>query len=158
MKSSPFRSGRTLALMSTFVFFGLFSTSNAQTIIGKWKGISTTIYLTPEGSAKTGKKMQVNLLAETGTILMELRSGHTFTITSSLVNDPTVNIIEGTWALTNDQLTLTSGPKYQTKNGNDSKTKSILIIGDELIIKENLPPGKMAIMMADRIETKYKKI
>jgi len=107
MKSKFFLFVYKVALITNFAIPGnsFVSKCDAQFIVGKWKGVSTTIYLTTEGAARTGKKMQVNLWAEMGTIIMELRSEHTFTIMISSINDPTVKTSEGTWALAGDQLT-----------------------------------------------------
>lgn len=145
--------GTCIAIFLILGYSGM-SACEAQSIVGKWKGIASTIYYTEEGAAKSGMKIQVNSLAEMGLVIMEFNSAHTFKSTSSVINDTKVNTLEGTWTLSGDQLNLTVDPKYHPVKGHDSKTSTILIAGNTLIITENAPPNRTV----NKMETKYQKI
>jgi hypothetical protein len=156
MKSNFFLFNLRVVFIAGFLILGLTCSTkcNAQSIVGRWKCISNTIYYTTEGSTKSGTKVQVNSLAEMGVVIIEFNSGHHFRKTSSVINDPTVNTLEGTWTLSGDQLSLTTDPKYHPIKGHESKTSSIVISGNTIVMTENLPLNKMV----SKMETKLQKM
>ena len=156
MKSTTRQFISKVAWITGFTILGCSAMSKceAQSIVGKWNAISTTIYYSDEGSARTGMKIQVTTLADMGVVTMEFYSSHTFKTTTSVINDPKVNTLEGTWTFTGDQLNVTVDPKYHPVKGHESKTSTILITGNTLLITENTPPTRLV----NKMVTKYQKI
>jgi Lipocalin-like domain len=133
---------------------GLSIICKAQSIEGKWQGMSYTYYYSKAGADKYGKSSQTTSLADIGTVIIEYISDHTFITTNQVFNSTVVNTLKGTWQLKGDQLTITAGPEYHTRKGHESKTSTIILSANKLIVVENGPPGNAITKM----ETTYQKM
>jgi hypothetical protein len=126
-----------------FLCSGIADKCDAQAIIGKWKIISTTILFTPEGAAKQGQQSRVSPVAGSVSIIAEFKGDHTYIKTSTEKNNPKINILEGTWNLTGDQLTIIIDPKYNPEKGHESMTQNLLITGNSMSVTQNETNNKM---------------
>lgn len=116
---------------------------NAQSIVGKWKGISVKNYFSPEGAKMMGKSMEEKTSKEAGNSNIEYKADHTFIMTFSAPNSSEVTTMKGTWSLTGDQLKLTLEPKYNPQK--ITTTSSILINGNTMITTAIMPPRSRVI-------------
>ena len=102
-----------------------FAKCDAQSIVGKWKGVSVKNYYSAEYAKEVGKPMIEKSAKETGNSTIEYKSDHTFIMTFSAINDPEVTTMKGTWNLTGDQLKLTLEPTYNPRKMTTTATVSI---------------------------------
>jgi hypothetical protein len=151
-----FRRTLIFRLLPVLTLLGLISiiSCKAQVIEGKWKGISYTYYYSKEGADKYGKSSQTTSLADMGSVIVEYKPDHTFITTNQVISSTVINTLKGSWQLQGDQLTLTAGPEYHTRKGHESKTSTIILSANKLIIVESGPPGNTITKM----ETTYQKM
>ena len=134
----------TFALKALFVIIFItvaiagFTKCDAQSIVGKWNGVSVKNYFGAEYAKMMGKPMEEKTAKETGNSTVEYKSDHTFIMTFSGVNDPEVTTMTGTWSLTGDQLKLTLEPKYNPQKM--TTTATISINGNTLVTTAVMPP------------------
>ena len=102
-----------------------FTKCDAQSIVGKWSGVSVKNYFSAEYAKVAGKSMEEKTVKEAGSSAIEYKSDHTFIMTFSALNDPQVTTIKGTWNLTGDQLKSTLEPKYNPRKMTTTATVSI---------------------------------
>ena len=105
--------------------FAAFTKCDAQSIVGKWNGVSVKNYFSAEYAKVAGKSMEEKTVKEAGNSAIEYKSDHTFIITFSALNDPEVTTMKGTWSLTGDQLKTTLEPKYNPQKMTTTATVSI---------------------------------
>lgn len=151
-----FRSALLFRLLPLLIFFGASSItrSQAQTVEGKWKGMSYTYYYSKEGAVKYGKPSQTVSLSDMGTVIIEYKPDHTFVTTNQVITSTIVNTLKGGWQVKGDQLTITAEPTSHTVKGHGSKTSTIILSANKLIIVEDAPPGNLIAKM----ETTYQKM
>ena len=140
-KTSPI-----LKVLFVFTFitigFASFTTCTAQSIVGKWKGVSLKSFYTPEYAKMTGKKIVEEKTAkEAGESWGEYKSDHTFIMSFSAPNSSEVTTMKGTWSLMGDQLKSTLEPKYNP--GKITSTATISINGNTMVTTAVSPPGGM---------------
>lgn len=114
-----------IAIVCITVGFAGVTKCNAQSIVGKWNGVSVKNYFSAEYEKVTGKSMEEKTVKEAGNSAIEYKPDHTFIMTFSAPNDPEVTTIEGTWSLTGDQLKTTLEPKYNPQKMTTTATVSI---------------------------------
>jgi hypothetical protein len=151
-----FRSTLFFKLFPLLIFLGSTSiiSCRAQTVDGKWKGISYTYYYSKEGAVKYGKPSQTVSLSDMGTVIIEYKSDHTFITTNQVISSTVINTMKGGWRVQGDQLTLTTEPGSHTVKGHESKTTTIILSANKMIIVDNAPPGNPIAKM----ETTYQRM
>jgi len=117
----------TLKTLLAILVVGLssFTVCEAQSIVGKWKGVSVKNFYSAEYAKQTGKTMEEKLQKDAGTSDIEYKSDHTFVMNFSTVNSPEVTTMKGTWSLTGDQLKSTLEIQYNPQKTTTTATVSI---------------------------------
>jgi hypothetical protein len=110
----------------------------AQSIVGKWKGVSVKNYFSAEYAKVAGKPMEEKTTKEAGNSAIDFKSDHTFVMTFSAPNDPEVTTMAGTWTLTGDQLKSTLEATYNPRKV--ETTATISITGNTLTMTATIPP------------------
>ncbi len=98
---------------------------DAQSVVGKWKGISVKNYYSAEYAKIRGKNMEEMTAKEIGNSTIEYKADHTFILTFSSINNPTVTTMKGAWSMAQDQLTLTLEPQYNPRKTTTAATFNI---------------------------------
>ena len=129
-----------------------FTYCQAQSIVGKWKMVSTTSYFTAEGAAKQGKDTYTNAVPSTASIISEFKPDHTYLTTTSSASSPTPHMLGGNWSLTGDRLTITVDPKYKPGKELESSTITISITGNTMIMTNNIIANPMVSKMTTKAE------
>lgn len=122
---SAFSLKALLVIICIIVGFAGFTKCDAQSILGKWNGVSVKNYFSDEYAKVAGKSMEEKTVKEAGNSAIEYKPDHTFIMTFSAPNDPEVTTIKGTWSLTGDQLKTTLEPKYNPQKMTTTATVSI---------------------------------
>ena len=143
---------KIIFVATAFISINAFNPCAAQSIVGKWKMVSTTSYFTAEGAAKQGKTSYVNPVPSTASIISDFKSDHTYLTTTSSATSPTPSILGGTWSLNGDRLTITVDPKYKPRKGVESSTVTISINGNSMIITHNIENNNMVSKMTTTAE------
>ena len=143
---------KTVALVIAFSASSAFTCCQAQSIVGKWKMVSTTSYFTAEGTAKQGKETYTNAVPSTASIISEFKPDHTYLTTTSSESSPTPHILAGNWSLTGDRLTITVDPKYKPGKELESSTITISITGNTMIMTNNIIANPMVSKMTTKAE------
>jgi len=127
-------------IVITFITVGFasFSKCVAQSIVGKWNGVSVKNYFSVEYAKVTGKSMEEKTVKEAGNSAIEYKSDHTFIIAFSALNDPEVTTMKGTWTLTGDQLKSTLEPTYNPRKL--TTTATVSITGNTMVTTAVMPP------------------
>jgi len=125
------------------VGFANFTTCDAQSVVGKWKGVSVKNFYSAEYAKVIGKPVEEKSAKETGNSDIEYKSDHTFIMTFSAVNNPEVTTMDGTWSLTGDQLKLTIEPQYNPRKM--TTTASVSINGNTMVTTAVIPPPSRII-------------
>jgi hypothetical protein len=151
-----FHSNLFFRLLPVLILLGSTSItrSQAQTVEGKWKGMSYTTYYSKEGAEKFGKPSQTTSLLDMGTVIVEYKPDHTFITTNQVISSTVINTLKGTWQVQGNQLTITVDPASNSRKGHESKTSTIIVSANKLIIVENGPPGNPITKM----EATYQKM
>src|SRR5450432_2927260 len=102
-----------------------FTKCGAQSIVGKWNGVSVKNYFSADYAKVVGKPMEEKTVKEAGNSAIEYKSDHTFIMTFSAPNAPQVTTMKGTWNLTGDQLKSTLEPTYNPRKMTTTATVSI---------------------------------
>jgi len=119
------------AILILIVGFSSFTTCGAQSIVGKWKGVSVKNFYGAEYAKQIGKPMEEKFPKDAGNSDIEYKSDHTFIMNFSAVNTTEVTTIKGTWSLTGDQLKSTLEPKYNPLK--KTTTATVLINGNTMV-------------------------
>ena len=114
-----------LIITCIIVGFAGFNKCDAQSIVGKWNGVSVKNYFSAEYAKVAGKSMEEKTVKEAGSSAIEYKPDHSFIMTFSAPNDPEVTTMKGTWSLTGDQLKTTLEPKYNPQKMTTTATVSI---------------------------------
>lgn len=122
---SVFSLKAALVIICITTGFAASNKCNAQSIVGKWNGVSVKNYFSAEYAKVAGKSMEEKTAKEAGKSAIEYKPDHTFIMTFSAPNDPEVTTIKGTWSLTGDQLKSTLEPTYNPKKMTTTATVSI---------------------------------
>ena len=127
-------------IVITFITVGFagFTKCDAQSIVGKWNGVSVKNYFSAEYAKVMGKPMEEKTAKEAGNSAIEYKSDHTFIMTFSAINDPEVTTMKGTWNLTGDQLKSTLEPKYNPRKM--TTTATVSINGNTMVTTAVMPP------------------
>jgi len=112
-------------IICLIVGFAGFNKCDAQSIVGKWNGVSVKNYFSAEYAKVAGKSMEEKTVKEAGSSAIEYKADQTFIMTFSAPNDPEVTTMKGTWSLTGDQLKTTLEPKYNPQQMTTTATVSI---------------------------------
>ena len=141
-------------ILSIFAIVGAttFNICYSQTIVGKWKMISSTSYFTAEGAAKQGKTFLTHSIPATESIISEFKSDHTYITTTTSSAGATPDILSGNWSLTGEELTITIDPKYKPSKELQSSTINISIKGNTMIMTNNIVPNAMVSKMTTMAE------
>jgi hypothetical protein len=131
---------KPVIIVACVVFgFAVFTNCNAQSIVGKWKGVSVKNFYNAEFAKKTGKSMEEKFPKDVGNSDIEYKQDHTFIMSFSPANSTEVTTMTGTWSLTGDQLKLTLEPQYNP--GKMTTTATISINGSTMVTTAVMPPG-----------------
>jgi hypothetical protein len=150
-KSSTFKTFtyKDLFILTCIIIgFASFTACNAQSIVGKWNGVSTKQFLTPEGATAYGKQVLETKVGTTGSAVNEFKSDHTWVTKSTSINDSKVLTLTGTWSLTGNQLQMKLDPKQEDTRYNPKKdaitpNTTISITGNTMIWNTLYPDSKM---------------
>ena len=121
-------------LIISFITIGFasFTKCDAQSIVGKWKAISIkTTY---------DKQVSETQMATSGSLVIDFKSGHTYVLKSTSINNPKVTQYTGTWVVTGDQLEMKLDPKQEdpknnpTKDNTGSKNSTMSIKGNTMVL------------------------
>jgi hypothetical protein len=111
--STRFLLHKMLLVFTLFIIvFPAFTKCDAQSIVGKWKGVSVKNYYGAEYAKQIGKPMEEKSAKEVGNSEVSFLTDHNFVLTFSAPNSADVTLMKGTWSATGDQLKLTLEPKY----------------------------------------------
>ena len=128
-------------LKAVFIFsiaFAGFSKCEAQSIVGKWKGISVKNFYSPEFAKRIGKPMEEKSAKDAGNSDIEYRPDHTFIMNFSAPNSSDVTTMKGVWSLSGDQLKFTLEAQYNPQKITTAAT--ISIHGNTLVTTAVMPP------------------
>src|SRR5580704_10883831 len=105
------------SILSICLFFGfsLMTTCGAQSIVGKWKGVSVKNYFSADYAKQMGKSMEEKTSKEAGNSEMIYNADHTFIMNFSAPNSTDIMTMKGVWSVSQDQLKLTLEPQYNPK-------------------------------------------
>lgn len=132
-----------VAVTCVIIGFAGFTKCEAQSIVGKWKGVSVKNYYSADYAKATGKQMIEQTAKETGNSTIEFKSDRSFIMTFSPVNDTAVTTMKGTWDLTADQLKITLEPAYNPQK--KTTTATISITGNTMVMTAIIPPPSRII-------------
>src|SRR5689334_1062115 len=107
------------------VGFSSFTTCEAQSIVGKWKGVSVKNFYSAEYAKQAGKTMEEKFQKDAGSSDIEYKPDHTFVMNFSAVNSTEVTTMKGTWTLTGDQLKSTLEKQYNPLKTTTTATISV---------------------------------
>jgi len=127
-----------IVIIFIIVGFAGFSKCFAQSIVGKWNGVTVKNYFSTQYAKVTGKSMEEKTVKEAGNSSIEYKSDHTFIMTFSALNDPAVTTMKGSWTLTGDQLKSLLEPTYNPQKL--TTTATVSITGNTLITTAVMPP------------------
>jgi hypothetical protein len=132
-------------LMITCITVGLSAITKceAQSIVGKWKGVSVINYYGAEYAKQIGKSMEEKSAQEIGNSEMAFISDHSFVVTFSAPNSTEETIMKGTWDVTGDQLKLTLEPKFNPKK--IATTATFSIKGNTMVTTAIFPPDSRIV-------------
>ncbi|HEY4966223.1 MAG TPA: lipocalin family protein [Puia sp.] len=102
-----------------------FTTCNAQSIVGKWKGVSVKNYYSPDYAKQIGKSEEEKLAKDAGNSEMDFNADHSFKIIFYETSSSEATIMKGTWTATGDQLTLTLDPQFNPQKKSTVGTYTI---------------------------------
>ncbi len=119
-------------LLSIVIVSGVafWNTCDAQSIVGKWKGVSIKYYYSADYAKQLGKSMEEKTVKELGNSEIDYNADHTFVMTMSAPNSTDITTMKGTWAATGDQLKLTLEPQFNPQK--ITSTASYAIHGNTL--------------------------
>ena len=124
---SPTFSLRKILILTICIFFGfsILTTCEAQSIVGKWKGVSVKNYYSSEYAKQIGKSMEEKTAKEAGNSEITYNADQTFIMNMSAPNSTDVMTMKGVWAVTQNQLKLTLEPKYNPQKMTTTSTFTI---------------------------------
>jgi hypothetical protein len=139
-------------LIITGITFG-FSNLNkcdAQSIEGKWNGVSTKQFLTAEGAKTYGKQFLETQMTTIGSVVYEFKSDHTYVMKSTSIHGSSkVRTFTGTWSVTGNQLQSKLDPKQEDPK--DNPKKDATLPNTTMSIKGNTWYGALFILTAKQL-------
>jgi hypothetical protein len=135
-----------------FLGFSLLTTCGAQSIVGKWEGVSVKNYFSAEYAKQAGKSMEEKTAKEAGNSEMIYNSDFTFILNFSAPGSTEIMTMKGIWAVAQDQLKLTLEPRYNPKKM--TTTATFTINGNTMVTTSDIaPPSRIikTISVATRI-------
>jgi len=145
MKPSSTLTPLTLKTLLAILVVGLssFTICGAQSIVGKWRGVSVKNFYSAEYAKQAGKTMEEKFQKEAGSSDIEYKSDHTFVMNFSPVNSQEVTTMKGTWSLTGDQLKSTLETQYNPQK--TTTTATVAINSNTMVITAVIPaPSRIA--------------
>ncbi len=112
-------------LTCIMIGFSSITKCDAQSVVGKWKGVSEKRFYSEQGAKMMGKSMEERTSKEAGNSDIEYKADHTFIMNFSAPNSPEVTTMKGTWSLTGDQLKSTLEPQFNPQKMTTTATISI---------------------------------
>jgi Lipocalin-like domain len=113
-------------LTCIIIGFASFTACNAQSIVGKWNGVSTKQFLTAEGAKTYGKQFLETQMTTIGSVEYEFKSDHTYVMKSTSIHDSSkVRTFTGTWSVTGNQLQSKLDPKQEDPKDNPKKDATL---------------------------------
>jgi hypothetical protein len=92
-----------------------FTACDAQSIVGKWKGVSVTNYYSDDYAKQTGKSIEEKQAKDAGNSEIDYKADHSFKMIFYETNGSEATIMKGTWSVVGDQLKLTLEPQFNPK-------------------------------------------
>jgi hypothetical protein len=126
-----------------FFGFSLLTTCGAQSVVGKWKGVSVKNYYSAEYAKQVGKSMEEKTAKEAGNSEIIYNADHTFIMNMSAPNSTEIITMKGMWAVTQDQLKLTLEPQYNPKKM--TTTSTFTINGNTMVTTADIAPPSRII-------------
>jgi Domain of unknown function (DUF5004) len=126
-----------------FFGFSLLTTCGAQSVVGKWKGVSVKNYYSAEYAKQVGKSMEEKTAKEAGNSEIIYNADHTFIMNMSAPNSTEIITMKGMWAVTQDQLKLTLEPQYNPKKM--TTTATFTINGNTMVTTADIAPPSRII-------------
>jgi len=145
MKPSSTLTPLTLKTLLAILVVGLssFTICGAQSIVGKWRGVSVKNFYSAEYAKQAGKTMEEKFQKDAGSSDIEYKSDHTFVMNFSPVNSQEVTTMKGTWSLTGDQLKSTLETQYNPQK--TTTTATVAINSNTMVITAEIPaPSRIA--------------
>jgi hypothetical protein len=113
---------KTLLVITGFL---ICTTCSAQTIVGKWKGVSVKNYYSVEYSKQTGRSMEEKFAKDVGNSEINYLADHSFIMTFSAAGSTDMTVMKGTWDVAGDQLKLTLEPRFNPRRTTTMATFSV---------------------------------
>lgn len=127
--------------------FSSFTPCEAQTIVGKWKGVSVKNYYSADFTKQTGKSVEEKAAKDLGNSSLDYHADHTFVMTFSAPNSPDVTTMKGEWSLAGDQLKTTLEPKYNPQKM--TTTTTVVFNGNTMVGTTMMaPPSRIVKSIA----------
>jgi len=120
-----------------------YTTCDAQSVVGKWKGVSVTNYYSDAYAKQVGKSMEEKSAKETGYSEIDYNADHSFKMIFYTSNSSEATIMNGTWAVNGDQLTFTLDPQFNPKK--TSSVATFTIHGDTMVTTAVIAPPSRII-------------
>jgi hypothetical protein len=134
---------KTFCLIA-FTLFGVMASlnSDAQSIVGKWKGVSVSNYYSDEYAKQIGKPMEEKLAKDGANSEIDYHADHSFTLIFYTSEKSEATIMKGVWAVSGDQLTLTLNPEFNPKK---TSTVANFTIHDNMMVTTAViaPPARI---------------
>ncbi len=116
---------------------------NAQSIVGKWKGVSVTNYYSDAYAKQVGKTMEVRSGTDAGSSEIDYNADHSFTTIFYETSGSEATIMKGVWSTNGDQLTLTLDPQFNPQK--KSTVASFSIQGNTMTTTATIAPPSRII-------------
>jgi hypothetical protein len=120
------------------IAFSSLTRCDAQSIVGKWKGVSVQNYYSAEYAKQAGKSMEEKLAKDFGNSEISFNPDHTFELRFSAPQSTEVTVMKGTWSSSGNEVRSTLEQKYNPKNMTTSSTFSIT--GNTMIMTATIQP------------------
>ena len=119
-----------------------FTKCDAQSIVGKWKGVSVKNYYSAEYTKQIGKSEEEKFAKDGGSSEMDYNADHSFRLIYYETNNSEATIMKGTWNVDGDQLILTLEPQFNPKG---SSTKGNFTISGHTMVTTAVfaPPARI---------------
>lgn len=129
---------RSVCFIIALVFFSGNTTCCAQSLLGKWKGVSVENYFSETYAKELGRSMEKKSSKEAGQSEIEYVADHTFVLTFAAPNSSEVTTMKGTWAVTGDQLAITMEPHYNPRK--ISTVATFMVTGNTMVTTVAISP------------------
>jgi hypothetical protein len=117
--------------------------SDAQSIVGKWKGVSVNNYFSEDYARQMGKPMEEKSAKDAGNSEIDYNADHSFTMIFYTSENSEATIMKGVWAVNGNRLTLTLNPEFNPKK--TSTVATFTIQGNTMITTAVIAPPSRII-------------